>query len=152
MKPREKYGTYHKCINCDKMIYKTKSTTRTYCSKKCLHSCLLFREKLSSVDRSYMRTDEYSKAKSKPSTPKYRQYYRKVSSLTEHVYEANKHILNPQDKPRTLCGVEGGYQLDHKISVKFGFINGIPPETIARLENLQLLPWKENLQKGNKCQ
>ena len=34
-----------------------------------------------------------------------------------------------------LCGVEGAYQLDHKLSIKYGFYNKIPPEIIASVAN-----------------
>jgi len=54
------------------------------------------------------------------------------------------------DKPRTLCGVEGGWQLDHIIPIKYGFDNNIPPELIADISNLQMLPWKDNRTKSDK--
>lgn len=74
-------------------------------------------------------------------------YSGRVHHLTKKTYETNKHIINPNDHPRTRCGVEGGYQLDHIVGIKEGFHRGIPPEELARVENLQMLPWKKNRDK-----
>jgi hypothetical protein len=59
----------------------------------------------------------------------------------------NKHTINPNDYRRTLCGVENGYQLDHKVSIKEAFENGWTPEQCADVNNLQMLSWKENREK-----
>jgi hypothetical protein len=67
--------------------------------------------------------------------------------LTEKNYAKFKHIINPNSYPRTLCGVEGGYQLDHKISVADCFKNKKSVQFCASVENLQMITWKENLQK-----
>lgn len=48
------------------------------------------------------------------------------------------------------CGVEGAYQLDHIISKYHGFENGIPPEQIGDIQNLQIIPWLDNRIKGHK--
>ncbi len=58
------------------------------------------------------------------------------------------HLLENFDKPRGLNGVDGAYQLDHIISIKSGYINGINPEIIGSVNNLRFIPWKENLEKG----
>lgn len=80
-------------------------------------------------------------------TPEYNKYARKVRYLTESVYAKYKEALNPNNYPRTLCGVEGGYQLDHILSVRECFDAGLAIEDCAKLENLQLIPWEKNLQK-----
>jgi hypothetical protein len=44
------------------------------------------------------------------------------------------------------------YNLDHKYSVYDGFINGIQPEIISSVNNLQILPEHENISKHkNSC-
>jgi 5-methylcytosine-specific restriction endonuclease McrA len=96
-----------------------------------------------------MKTPEYSIAKSKDTTPAYRRYAGKVHRLSHKIYENNLDVLNPNSYNRTLCGVEDGYQLDHIISIKYGFDNNIPPETLSRIDNLRLIPWKDNLLKGS---
>jgi len=70
-----------------------------------------------------------------------------VRKLTEENYKEYKNIINPNNFNRTLNGVEGGYQLDHIISIKTGFLNNIPPEEIADINNLQIISWKENRKK-----
>ena len=64
--------------------------------------------------------------------------------------EENKKDLNPKNHPLTLCGVIGGYQIDHIITVKFGFESGISPEKLSQKNNLRILPWKENLKRNRK--
>ena len=41
------------------------------------------------------------------------------------------------------------YHLDHRISIWYGFNNGISPETI---DNLKMIPYKDNMQKGIRCE
>jgi len=77
----------------------------------------------------------------------YRQYRGRVTWLTELTYREYKDIINPDNHPRTRAGKDG-YQIDHIESVKKCFDAGLPPEHCARLENLQMLPWKENRIKG----
>jgi hypothetical protein len=75
-------------------------------------------------------------------------YLRAVHHLTTAVYREHKQVINPHSYPRTRCGIEGGYQLDHKISVKEGFERKLPIHEIAHINNLQMLSWKENRNKG----
>lgn len=43
------------------------------------------------------------------------------------------------------------FHLDHKISITYGLKNKIPPEIIGHIDNLQILPAKENISKRGKC-
>lgn len=43
------------------------------------------------------------------------------------------------------------FQIDHKISISFGFHNGIDPAYIAHPSNLWLIWWEDNIFKGPKC-
>lgn len=81
---------------------------------------------------------------------KYKQYRYLVNNLSEINYVKHYDIINPKHKPRTKCGVDGGYQLDHIYPVYEGFVNNIPPEEIAKLENLRIIPWEENQRKKHK--
>lgn len=139
-----------KCKVCDNIIKITKSHQRKYCSRKCQNECNEYKNKLKCADRSYMQSEAYSQSLSKPTTPSYKKYAGKVHRLSQKIYEEHKQMLNPEDFKRTLCGIDGGHQLDHIIPIRYGFDNNIPPENIARLENLRVIPWKENLTKGNK--
>jgi transposase-like protein len=67
--------------------------------------------------------------------------------------ETNKqpiNTLNNYDK-RGLNGKEGVYQLDHKFSIFEGFKQNIKPEIIGNINNLEFIPWEENLSKGVGC-
>ena len=75
-----------------------------------------------------------------------------VDKISEINYNANKTKLNPENHPRTRCGVTRGHQLDHIYPVYEGYINNIPPEFIGRVENLRVIPWEENQAKGSKVQ
>ena len=143
-------GDYVPCLHCGSLIWKTPKTEKKYCSRICMYASPEYHEKLKNIDKSYMQTQEYSLAKSKPTTPTYKRYAGKVHRLSHKIYENNLDILNPNGYNRTLCGVDGGYQLDHIISIKYGFDNNIPPEVLSNLCNLRLIPWKDNLLKGSR--
>ena len=142
------------CLHCGKVFRKRSK----FCCSRCFHDYRLAnpdayavseetKEKLKSIDKSYMQTEEYLTKKTSDHTPAYKKYSRTVHWLTRKVYADHKHEINPHDYPRTLCGVKGGWQLDHIVSIKEGFMRGLPPEKIAKKENLQMLPWEKNLEK-----
>ena len=80
----------------------------------------------------------------------YHKYRYRVYRLSEETYTKYEDEINPLGYIRTLAGVEDGYHLDHIIPCRYGFDNNIPPEELAKKENLQMLPWKENITKGCK--
>lgn len=82
-----------------------------------------------------------------PDKKAFSEYAYKVRRITEKNYALHKDIINPDNLPRTLCGVEGGYQLDHKISIKWAFSHGLNPKIAGSVNNLQMLSWNENRQK-----
>lgn len=43
------------------------------------------------------------------------------------------------------------YHIDHKISIRYGYDNGIPEEQIADISNLHLVWWKDNIRKRTNC-
>ena len=108
-----------------------------------------YKNKIKNIDRSYMRTDDYAKCKGNPNPSEFKRYRNKVEFLTEQTYVKFLEEINPNNFPRTLAGIQGGYHLDHKVSVKEGFINGWSPEKMADKDNLQMLPWLENVRKGS---
>ena len=77
----------------------------------------------------------------------YKKYSNKVRRLTEKNYVKYFDIINPDNYPRTLCGVDGGYQIDHKLSVRFCYDNNILEEVCASVDNLQMIEWSKNLNK-----
>lgn len=73
----------------------------------------------------------------------YHRYKREVRLLTNKVDLSS---LENYEK-RGIAGVKGAYHLDHKIEVSEGYVNSIPPEEIAKKENLHFIPWQENMKK-----
>lgn len=85
-----------------------------------------------------------------PNKTAFREYSNRVRWLTEKNYIEHINIINPENLPRTICGTNGGYQLDHKISIKHGFENKIEEAKIATVENLEMIPWQVNRYKAYK--
>lgn len=84
-----------------------------------------------------------------PNKSEYRKYSSKVMSLTKR----HKSIWSTWENADKIgmCGVEGAYQLDHKVSIKYGFYNNIPAEIIASLANLEIITWESNRNKSGNC-
>lgn len=143
---KPKTGFDKKCKCCDNTFYVTNHNkeNRIYCSKSCLHNDPDYREKQRKIDRSYLKAVYNRGSKLEDS---FKIYKNKVYRLTEKTYVEYKHIINPNNYPRTLCGIEGGYQLDHIKSIKKCYNEGLTPEQASVNENLQLIPWKDNLEK-----
>jgi ribosomal protein L33 len=75
----------------------------------------------------------------------FKKYQNKVHKLTSKV----KHLIEGYDENiHGKMGVDGAYQIDHIIDIKYGFDNNISEEVIADLSNLQFIPWEDNLKKG----
>ena len=160
-RPRKFVRYVKHCEICQSQfeIKKANKEGMKFCSKECYYVhrkqvCNTEEHKakmsqfFSSIDRSYMSTDMYSKAKSKDDTPEYAKYKNKVHNLTEKAYAANIDSINHNRYPRTICGVEGGWQLDHIKPVRKCFDEGISPEEASSAENLRMLPWRENLMRN----
>jgi len=160
-RPRKSVDIEKKCecgntFTCRDIKYQKK-----YCSEKCYFK---FREhQVSDETRSLIS----EKAKKRWETPTkamldgiekrklsdeykndYKKYRNRLANLTEKTYNEFAGEINPNNYMRGLAGVDGVYHLDHIIPARFGFDNGIPPEVLAEKENLQMLPWRENIAKG----
>ncbi len=151
---RKPFPTIQKtCQQCS-LTYEVRDTKNGRGKKYCNSVCYDKSKKgkimpwLVCTDKSYMKTEAYSKAKSKSDTPAYKRYKNRAHKLAEQTYVEHKQIINPNGYPRTLCGVDGGWQLDHVKSVRQCFDEGLTPEQASDLSNLTMLPWKENLLKG----
>lgn len=91
---------------------------------------------------------KYNERYKNKNSKEYKTYARKVHRLSSKTYSENIDIINPNRYNRTLCGVEGGWQLDHIIPIKECYIKGMSPEEASKIENLRMLPWKENLMRN----
>jgi hypothetical protein len=145
----KKTGRHKKCKCCTNTFYVTPSreNNKHYCSRECMYSDEDYHEKLKNVDRFYMKTEKYSNATSDPNLPAYKKYAYKVRKFSEETYLKYKETINPNDYPRTLCGVENGWQLDHVKSIKQCYNENISAEEASSLDNLKMVTWKENLEK-----
>lgn len=75
-------------------------------------------------------------------------YQSECRRLTEQNKKLNMHIINPHNYPIRRNGVNGAYQVDHIISVIYGYENNIAPDVIANINNLQTIPWRVNAVKN----
>jgi 5-methylcytosine-specific restriction endonuclease McrA len=115
------------------------SKVRLYCCHRC-HSLTL--------DNSHLQSPEVLKKRTKDTTPAYKRYKGLVHRLSGYTYTENIDIINPNRYTRTLCGIEGGWQLDHIIPIKECYEKGMTPEEASSISNLRMLPWKENLMRN----
>lgn len=146
-----KTGIFKPCPVCNAPVYYTKKYMNLdkikCCSRKCLGMYPPYRENLSNIDKSYMQTEEYKNTKRNPNLPAYKKYANLVRKVTEENYAKFADRINPAGYPRTLCGVVGGYQLDHIKSIKECWNEGISPEEAGDTSNLQMITWQQNLSK-----
>jgi hypothetical protein len=116
---------YHRCYEC----------TRIHIGK------IMNTSKIS--ERNKIRSGKHHPRWNENKT-EFKKYYTKVMNITRKTYNKYKNVINPNNLPRTRCGQKDGFQLDHKISIKKGFMFGINPKIIGSLDNLQMLTWQEN--------
>lgn len=102
---------------------------------------LVTSQNLKIANKLNLNYDEYIKK-----LPAFKKYKLNVIRLTK------KQPINnlPNYNKRGRCGVDGAFQLDHKHSILEGFKNGVEPEIIANINNLEFIPWEENLNKSSK--
>ena len=55
-------------------------------------------------------------------------------------------LLNNYEK-RGKSGIQNAYQLDHKVSIRYGFDNNILPSIIGDISNLEFIKWEDNIRK-----
>ena len=79
---------------------------------------------------------------------KYPEKKKYKAEVWRHTYKQPLDTLENYDK-RGKMGVDGAWQIDHIISIDEGYKTGLSPEKIGHISNLQMLPWKDNLLKGN---
>ena len=80
----------------------------------------------------------------------YQKYKRAVYSASRKTYNQNINTLNPSGVLLGRSGIPSAYQIDHRVPVSMGYQLKIPVTVMSIVENLQLMPWKANLNKSNK--
>lgn len=130
------------CINpaCKKTFTVKPSMTKRCCSRSCNMTINNPRTGLGKGNGTIRN----------PNRDEYKRYAGLVHALTSKIYNENIDIINPDRHPRTLCGVDGGWQLDHITTIKECFENNVPAKEAAALDNLRMLPWRENLMRNFK--
>ena len=78
--------------------------------------------------------------------PEFYRYKSVVTYLTEKY-----RLALTQGYVTGLAGKEGAHHIDHKYSILTGYKNKISPLVIGHLQNLTMLPWKDNVSKHAKC-
>jgi hypothetical protein len=74
--------------------------------------------------------------------PTYATYEKEARRLTEIAYRQNKDIIDP-GRLRSR-----DWHLDHEKSIKEGWLRRLPPEEVAAVENLRMLPGPINTGEG----
>lgn len=76
-------------------------------------------------------------------------YYR-YKTLVLHLTNRHRADLT-QGYITGLAGKPGAWHIDHRFSILQGFKDQISPIVIGHRANLQMLPWKQNIQKLHRC-
>lgn len=82
-----------------------------------------------------------------PETDEYKKFYSDVWSITK---SQDLTVLDFFEL-RNHQNVVGSYSLDHKISIKRGYLYGYSAEELGHISNLQMLPTSLNSSKRDKC-
>lgn len=125
----------------------SKNTDNCPACKHKVHSDRLKGRPSSNKGKTYPSSSGENHYKHNPNRSDFMRYKSKVGAVTR---KQDISTLENYDKPRGISGTPGVYQLDHIKSIKQGWKEGISPEEIGDISNLQFLPWLENTRKGAK--
>jgi len=87
----------------------------------------------------------------------YKEYLKTISEYEKYrkvvIKITNKQPIQTLEnyEKRGVSGKAGAYNLDHKYSISEGFFNKIDPQMIGSINNLEFIPWKDNMTKRTKC-
>lgn len=82
--------------------------------------------------------------------PSSRDNYYRYKTLVLHLTNYHRQKLT-EGYITGLAGKPGAWHVDHKFSIIQGFREKISPFVIGHRANLQMLPWKQNIQKLHHC-
>jgi|SaaInlV_165m_DNA_3_1040750.scaffolds.fasta_scaffold52479_2 hypothetical protein len=123
---------------CDNTFTVIKSHKKRYCSRSCFF-----------IENNPAHNGKPRSIRN-PDRTEYKRYAGQVHLMSQKVYEENIDIINPKCYNRAVAGTKGGWQLDHIRTIKECFEQGVSIEQASSLENLRMLPWKENLKRNKK--
>lgn len=75
-----------------------------------------------------------------------RDAYHRYKTIVIHLTEKHRCKIT-EGYVTGLAGKEGAHHIDHCYSIMSGYVNKISPIVIGSRENLQMLPWQDNLKK-----
>lgn len=75
----------------------------------------------------------------------WKEYKKRAWFLTEQVFADNKHNIAYSYKRAFK-----DYHLDHIISIWYCYKHNITPDRVAQLNNLRMIPYKDNMIKGRR--
>lgn len=132
------------CERCEK-FYKNRfvrATKNQYC-KSCLSTYALLGNSLGRINKGKpnIKISGSNHPRWVENKSDYILYKNQVYKYTR---KQNIKLLKNSEKPRTLLGNVDGYQLDHILSIKDGFLNNIPPYMVGDIKNLQIIKSTEN--------
>lgn len=132
--------------------------TREEWTRSKLRSVLLAEKLKNTIDpitkKSLMtlKNEKSGKTKRKGTTlSDMREYRRLVKIYTDRSLKSFGYMLENIELRASHNNDDFAYHVDHKFSVSEGFYNSIPPFIIGSIHNLQLIPWRDNVSKSNKC-
>jgi hypothetical protein len=103
-----------------------------------------FRAEYSAIIREGMRFEPKPELKEIPLCEKF--LWRKYRNLVWKITE--KQNIKKLDNYQLRAFK--GYHLDHKVSIWYGYKNKLDPKLIGDIENLEFIPYRENMRKGTK--
>ncbi len=80
----------------------------------------------------------------------FRRYHAAVIRKTNKIYKEFKDTINPDNLSRGKQGKNNNYHLDHIIPINICWKNKISVELCSSLENLKIIPWRDNISKNGR--
>lgn len=78
--------------------------------------------------------------------PSIRSEFYRYKAIVTYLTEKHRSVLT-EGYITGLAGTSGAYQIDHNYSIMHGYRHKISPLLIGNINNLTMIPWKDNLQK-----
>lgn len=154
----DRYGTEYYSQNKDNILKISRKTKQTCLEKYGVESFLSLVESRDKRTKNISEKEIRQKIKN-TKVSKGLETADKDKTLFE-VYKQKVHNISNKEDWKLLANADkrsradisdDAYHLDHKISIFYGFTNGISEEVIGGIDNLQMLPHQLNISKGNKC-
>jgi hypothetical protein len=76
-------------------------------------------------------------------------YTTAVRNLTRRNYRCHTALINPKGRLVAATGTPGGHHIDHVVPLSLCFRYNVPIAPAAAPANLQVIPWRINLMRGN---